>query len=438
VERVIGIRREDKNRWERRTPLTPDHVRELVRDHGVAVRVQPSIQRIFPDADYAEAGAEISEDLAGCHVILGVKEIPPDKVIPGRSHVYFSHVFKGQRENMPMLKRLMELGATLVDYELIVDRRGKRLIFFGRHAGYAGMIDSLWALGQRLAWEGHSTPLEEVRLAHQYSGLDEATNHLMRLGERIRHTGMPAGLRPIVVAFTGTGNVSQGAQEVFERLPFQEIEPEDLPLLEEDRDRPQNILYKVVLDRSHRVRRKTDGGYDVQEYLDHPGRYEGALGDYLPHITLLINGIFWHPDRPVLVAARDLRALWREEAQPKLRVIGDITCDIEGSVEATIRPSTPGDPVYVWDPEAGGAAAGVAGRGPVIMAVDNLPCELPLEASEHFGDSLLRFVSPMARCDWSQPLDRLDLPREIKDAVVVHQGHLAPSYSYLEHFLEGS
>lgn len=371
-------------------------------------------------------------------MVLGVKEIPPDKLIPGGSHVYFSHVFKGQRENMAMLRRIMEVGATLVDYELIVDKRGRRLIFFGRHAGYAGMIDSLWALGQRLAWEGYSTPFEEVRLAHQYSGLDEATSHLMKLGERIRHAGMPAGLRPIVVAFTGTGNVSQGAQEVFERLPFQEIEPEDLEFVEEDRDRPQNILYKVVLDRSHRVRRRADGGYDEQEYLDHPDRYVSALAGYLPHVTLLINGIFWHPDRPVLVTAADLRALWRQEPQPKLRVIGDITCDIGGSVEATVESTTPGDPVFVWDPDSGRTTAGVGGRGPVVMAVDNLPCELPLEASEHFGDSLLRFVPPMARCDWSLPLELLDLPREIREAVVVHRGRLTPGYSYLERFLKGS
>ena len=171
---VIGIRGEDKNRWERRAPLTPDHVRELASDHGIAVRVEPSLQRIFPDRDYADAGAGISRDLDGCRVILGVKEVPASKLLPEKTYAFFPHVTKGQEANMPMLRRLMELGCTLIDYELIVDRRGRRLIFFGRHAGYAGMIDSLWALGQRLAWEGFATPLEEIRLAHQYASLDEA------------------------------------------------------------------------------------------------------------------------------------------------------------------------------------------------------------------------------------------------------------------------
>ena len=236
---MIGIRREDKNRWERRAPLMPDHVAELLSEHGIQVRVQPSSTRVFPDKDYAAAGAALSEDLSACRIVLGVKEIPAEKLVRRQAYLYFSHVIKGQPAGMPMLRRLLELEATLLDYEPIVDRRGRRLIFFGRHAGYAGMLDTLWALGQRLLHEGFTTPLAELRLAHLDSSLDEATDHVARVGERIRHEGLPPGLRPIVVGFTGSGNVSHGAQEVFDRLPFQAVDPEELDSLHEDRERPR-------------------------------------------------------------------------------------------------------------------------------------------------------------------------------------------------------
>ena len=438
ARRVIGIRTEDKNRWERRAPLTPDHVRELGLDHGIGVRVQPSPQRIFPDVDYASAGAEVTPDLEACRVILGVKEVPAEKILAGKTYAFFPHVTKGQEASMPMLRRIVELGCTLVDYELIVDRRGRRLIFFGRHAGYAGMIDSLWALGQRLASEGFVTPLEEIRLAHQYASLDEATSHIARIGERIRHTGLPAGLRPIVVAFAGSGNVSRGAQEVCERLPVQSVEPEDLTSISEDRDRPRNVLFTVVLGREHRLERITGGSFDAAEYADHPELYRSGLPSLLPHVTVLINGVYWEPRLPVLVTKAALRELWAREREPKLRVIGDITCDIRGSVEVTEKATTPGDPVFVWNPETGAITSGVAGTGPVVMAVDNLPCELPAEASEHFGDSLLRFVPPLARCDWDVPLDALELPREIRDAIIVHRGELAPAFAGLERLLHTS
>ncbi len=435
---TIAIRAEDKNRWERRAPLTPDHVAELVREHDIEVDVEASPLRVYADAEYAEAGASVGPDPGPGRVVLGVKEIPVEKVQPGRTYVCFSHVIKGQPAGMPLLRRFLEQGCTLVDYEPIVDARGRRIIFFGRHAGYAGMLDTLWALGQRLAVEGFRTPFEELRLAHHYSSLHEALDHVARVGERIRKRGLPTGLRPVAFAFTGSGNVSQGAQEVFERLPFENLEPEALAALPEDRDRPRHVLFRTVLGRAQRFRRRQGGGFDAAELQAHPERYESALDALLPHLTVLVNGVYWDPDQPRLVTREALRALWsRGDGQPKLRVIGDITCDVDGSIEANVRATDPGDPVYVYDPVAGVDRPGVEGAGPVVMAVDNLPCELPREASEHFGDSLLRFVPKLARCDWSRPLAELDLPVELRRAVVAHRGELAPEYRYLESALRG-
>lgn len=426
----VGIRREDKNAWERRSPLTPDHVAELITDHGVPLTVEPSPLRVFPDAEYAEAGAALA-DMSGCRVILGVKEIPVDRVDAHRTYVCFSHTIKGQPSGMGLLRRMMEQRCTLIDYEPIVDKRGRRLIFFGRHAGYAGMLDTLWAFGQRLKHEGLRTPFEDLKPALHYASLQDALDHVESIGERIRRHGLPTGMRPIVFAFTGSGNVTQGAHEVFERLPFETVEPVDLLSLPEDRDRSRRVVFRTDFSRDQRVRRKTDGGFDAAEYASHPEKYESALVDYLPHITVFVNGVYWEPRQPRLITIEALRALWRESDSPKLRVIGDITCDVDGSIEVNRRATTPGDPVYVYDIDTGATPSGVAGRGPVLMAVDNLPCELPRSASEHFGDSLLHFVPKLARCDWDAPFEALDLPVELQRAVIVHHGELTPTYRHL-------
>jgi len=429
---TVGIRREDKNRWERRVPLTPLQVAELVREQRLSFRVQPSELRVFPDNEYAAAGAEIHDDIAPCGLVLGVKEIPPEKLLPGAVHVCFSHTIKGQPAGMPALARLLRIGATLVDYERITDGSGRRLIFFGRHAGHAGMLDALWALGQRLRYEGISTPFEHVRRAFEYGDLDRATDHVALIGQQIRDQGLSPRLRPIAVAFTGSGAVALGAQEVFDRLPFQEIRADELPSLHQDRERPRNVVFKIALERRDRVRRRDGAGFDARELARYPDRYESALEPLLPHLTMLVNGIYWEEGQPRLVTRAMLRRLFGGEAQPKLRVVADISCDVHGSVEANVGATDPGEPVYVYDPESGTARSGVEGRGPVVLAVDNLPCELPREASERFGDSLQRFVPALARCDWKSELGWRELPAELRRAVIAHRGELTEGFRYLE------
>ena len=431
----VGIRREDKNQWESRVPLTPDHVAELVREHGIDITVEPSEVRAFSDLAYASFGAKVQSDLRACPVILGVKEIPVDKLVAGKTYLFFAHVTKGQPQNMPMLKRLMELGCTLIDYEFIVDHKGRRIIYFSRHAGYAGAIDSLWALGQRFASEGRLTPLADIRRAHQYKGLDDALLSLGELGETIRADGLPPDLPPIVVGFTGEGNVAAGAQEVFARLPVRTIQPDDLEPLMREPGRSRHELYKLLLPPARTVERVGGGAFDWDEYVAHPDRYVASMDRWLAHITMLIHGIYWEPRYPRVVTREWVREHWARTAQPQLRVIGDISCDIEGSIEVNVGATSPGDPVYVYEAATGNRLKGVQGHGPVIMAVDNLPCELPVESSDHFGDALLRFVPPLARCDWSREFDKLELPPELLKAVIVYRGTLTPHYSSLSKHL---
>ncbi len=431
---MIGIRHENKSRWETRVPLVPRDVETLVRDHGVRFHVEHSETRAFPESEYAAAGASVGDDLADCPIVVGVKEIPPEKFKPGRTYMFFSHTIKGQPSNMPMLRRLMELRCQLIDYERIIDGAGRRLVFFGHFAGLAGMIDTLWALGQRWKHEGIDTPLAMVRQAYRYGTLDKAKSDIATVGKRIRRDGLPEACRPLVCGFAGYGQVSQGAQEIFDFLPVEEVAPADLASVPPS----ANTCFKAVFHEKDMVeRRDTSSPFDLQEYYDCPDRYRGRFFDYVPHLTILLNGIYWEPRYPRLVSLDQLRDLFCGKGRPRLRVIGDVTCDIDGAVECTTRATEPDNPVYVYEPGAGRTLDGVAGDGPVILAVDHLPCELPADSSAYFSRSLSPLIPGLARADFSAPLDRSGLPAELERATIVYQGELTEPYRHLEESLRG-
>ncbi|MBI5498677.1 MAG: hypothetical protein HY907_00415 [Deltaproteobacteria bacterium] len=431
TRRILGIRREDKNRWERRAPITPADARGFIAS-GFDVVVQPSDIRVYRDADWTSAGARLSGDLAPCDVVLGVKEMPEDIFRGGGVYVYFAHVAKGQKYNMPMLRTLLARRATLVDYEKIVDDRGRRLVFFGRHAGLAGAIDSLWSLGRRLATEGFETPLAALEPAHRYGDLETARRALAAAGAGIRERGLPASLVPLVVGVTGYGHVAGGAMEVLEALGAREVAVEDLPRLFEPGGADARTVYRVTFREEHTVEPVAAGArFELAEYFEHPERYRGVFERHVPSLTVILNCVYWDAKYPRLVTKAGLARLWAQEAAPRLRVLGDITCDVLGSIECNLRTTTPDAPVYVWDPRTDTARDGVEGRGPIVLAVDNLPCELPDESSMSFGRALAPFVPALLGADWAQPFERLVLPRELKDAVIAHRGELAPRYAYI-------
>lgn len=433
----IGIRRETKSPWERRCPVTPELARHLVSSADVTVLIQPSARRVFSDSEFTRAGATLTTSLDDANLVLGVKEIPPELLKPGTAYLFFSHVIKGQPANMPMLRRLLELGCTLIDYEKIAAADGRRLVFFGRFAGLAGMIDSLWALGQRLAAEGFRTPLATLEPAHAYDDLEAAKAAIRIAGERIAIDGLPGGLAPLVIGIAGYGNVAKGAREILAELPTREVQPEQLGGL--DSNASAHCLYQVTFAEQHIVApRDTGAGFALQDYYRHPERYVADFARHLPRLTVLMNCNYWDDRYPRLVTLDDLERLYRADGTPKLRLIGDLGCDIGGAVECTRRCTEPGDPIYVYDVVTGETPAGVTGNGPVVLAVDILPSELPLEASEEFADALAPLLPALARADFHQPFDELDIPPEIRRAVIVHRGRLTPEFEYLSGFLETS
>lgn len=425
---TIGIRREDKSVWERRAPLVPEDVERLVKAEGVRLVVQPAERRIFPDDDFRAAGALLSEDLAPCDVILGIKEIPLAAIHPSKTYMFFSHTIKGQPANMPMLRFLLERGCSLLDHELVVDDGGKRLIAFGRHAGLAGAIDALWILGRRLRHEGIASPFEAVRQSMEYADLDEACAAVRRVGDAIRRDGLPRELRPFTIGVTGQGNVGSGVREIVDLLPVVVVRPEDLPRAESFADPEGRDIVLAQWRTEDLVEPQAAGAtYSRDEYRAHPDRYRARLAPALPHLSLLLHGIQWSVGSPRFVTRDHLRALWSSGA-PKLRVIGDIACDVNGSLECTVRTTVPGDPAYVYDPETGAIAMGVEGRGPVVIPVEIFPAEFPRDASLHFSRALGPMIAPLSRMNPARGPEDPGLPAPLRRSWIAVKGALLPHW----------
>jgi len=429
----IGIRRETKSPWERRCPITPDLARHLVASAGIEVLIQPSARRVFPDAAFTRAGAQVATSLDDANFILGVKEVPPELFKKGAVYLFFSHVIKGQPHNMPMLKRMMELGCTLIDYERITDENGRRLVFFGRFAGLAGMVDSLWALGRRLAAEHIQTPFATLSQSHEYENLEAAKAAIRTAGERIASEGLPKALPPLVIGLAGYGNVAKGAREILAELPTRDVAPDDLADLESSPS--ANCLYQTTFKENDIVAPiDPDGRFELQDYYANPEKFRSNFVRFLPHLTVLMNCNYWDQRYPRLLTLDELRILYSEPS-PRLRVIGDLSCDVGGPIQCTTKCTEPGDPVYVYDVATGEVESGFSGHGPVVLAVDILPSELPLEASDEFAKSLAPILPALARADFTEDFDNLAIPPEIARAIIVHKGRLTGDYSYLEEHL---
>ncbi|MFC2079359.1 bifunctional lysine ketoglutarate reductase /saccharopine dehydrogenase family protein [Candidatus Bipolaricaulota bacterium] len=433
----VGVRREDMYQWERRTPLTPAHIKELAQGTNYRFIIQSSDKRAYSDQEYQDLDLSVAADLKKCPIIIALKEIPVDVLEKDKVYVFFSHVIKGQASNMPMLQRALDLGCTIIDYERIVDDDQRRLIAFGNYAGLAGMIDTLWALGDRLRWEGIANPFERLSQASEFADLAEAKAAIRSVGEAIRTEGLPEAITPLAVGIAGYGNVSKGAQEILDLLPVSEVDASDL-LTSHLPANVSNTILKVVFREEDTVLPLVEGKvFELQELYDHPERYRAAFDRYLPHLTVLVNCIYWEARYPRLITVEAAKALYAS-GKPKLRVIGDISCDVEGGIEITVKATESDDPVYVYDPKTGSIHSGVEGHGPVMMVVDILPSELPRESSAYFSNILKGFVPEIVTADYSADYGTLNLPASLKRAVICHHGALTPDYQYISKHLTAS
>ncbi|MEE4259434.1 MAG: bifunctional lysine ketoglutarate reductase /saccharopine dehydrogenase family protein [Bacteroidales bacterium] len=433
--RKIGIRYEDKYLMERRVALVPDHVKQLV-DDGVEIEVVRSEKRIFKDEEFETVGAQLVNEVTDSDIVIGVKEMPIGYFKKNRTYIFFSHTIKGQQYNMPLLQDMINSGASLIDYEKIEDEQGRRLIFFGRFAGLAGMINSLWALGQRWQNMGIDTPFLKIKQTHHYNSLEEAKEIIQEVGNYIRENGLPENVAPLTIGITGYGNVSKGAQEILDLLSVIEVSTDELLTLKNRKDISNKVIYKTVFKEEHLSKPiEVSKKFELQEYYDHPELFESQFEKYIPHMTVLMNCMYWDDRYPRIVTKDYLEKLYKVR-NPKLTVIGDVTCDPDGSIEALHKGTEIEDPVFVYNPFTRQATMGFEGEGLLIMGVDILPSELPREASQTFSNALIGFLPEIVNANFDMSFENLKLPSPIKKAMIVFKGKLTPDYEYLNEHLK--
>lgn len=434
MKKSIGIRREDKNEWEKRVPIIPGAVRELRQENNLDIIVQPSEIRVFQDEEYRQAGAEINESLDHADVIFAVKEIPLQFLQSSKTYVFFSHTIKGQEYNMGLLKRLMELGCNLIDYEKMSNDQDARIITFSPFAGMAGTIETLVAFARKKELQGIKTPFQDLKQAYQYSTITEAETDIKKIGEDISRNGVPPELHPLTIGITGYGNVAKGVQHILDLLPIKDLSPDQLAngLVEGELD--NSYIYRIVFKENDLVK-PHQGEFNLQDYYQHPENYESIFQRYLPQPQILLNCVYWTEDYPRFITRENLRSSLDQSAEKGLQVIGDISCDIEGAVEITKESTMPDKACYTYFIEGETFQDGICEGGVTVMAIDNLPCEFPREASSFFSSELKKYVATIASADYRVGFEDLRLPEEIKKAVILLNGQLTPDYMYLNDFL---
>ncbi|KAM6137098.1 LOW QUALITY PROTEIN: alpha-aminoadipic semialdehyde synthase, mitochondrial [Pterocles gutturalis] len=442
---VLAIRREDVNAWERRAPLAPKHVKELTQ-MGYKVLVQPSNRRAIHEKDYVKAGGIIQEDISEASLIVGVKRPPEDKLIPKKNYAFFSHTIKAQEANMPLLDEILRQEIRLFDYEKMVDQKGMRVVAFGKWAGVAGMINILHGLGLRFLALGHHTPFMHIGMAHNYRNSSQAVQAVRDAGYEISLGLMPKSVGPLTFVFTGTGNVSKGAQEMFNALPCEFVEPHELK--EVSRSGDLRKVYGTVLSRHHHLIRKSDV-YDPADYDKHPELYTSRFNtDIAPYTTCLINGIYWEQHTPRLLRRQDAQKLLAPvksavsasegcpELPHKLLAICDISADTGGSIEFMTECTTIDSPFCMYDADQHIIHDSVEGSGILMCSIDNLPAQLPIEATEYFGDMLFPYIEEMLLSEGSEPLESQNYSPVVQAAVIASNGSLTAKYEYIQKLRE--
>jgi alanine dehydrogenase len=394
----IGIIREDKVPVDKRVPLTPLQAAEIQKSFKVQIFVQKSTIRCYSDEDYEGAGLPVVDDLSHCDIILGVKEVPKENLIPNKTYLFFSHTIKKQAYNKNLLKTILNKNIRLIDWETIRDNNGLRLIAFGRWAGIVGAYNGLWAYGKRYN-------LFDLRRAHECFDYSDLKNEYKKIV-----------LPPIKIALTGGGRVSKGAIEVLNGVGIRHVTVQDF--INERFDEP---VYCQLNTRDYN-KKITGEEFHRNEFYAHPELFQSDFHRFSRVTDLLIAGAFWHPSAPVLFKRE---AILQDDFN--IKVIADITCDIEGSIPSTKKASTIDDPIYDFNPSDDVIEPPLSDEGNItVMAVDNLPCELPRDASESFGDQFIQKVLP-ALLEKDNPI--------INNATITNNGDLTKNFKYLDDFV---
>jgi hypothetical protein len=400
----IGVIREGKIPHDRRVPFTPEQCRQIESLFpDVSVFVQPSPWRAYTDLEYAEAGVTVQEDLSGCDVLMGVKEVPKKELLPGKIYFFFSHTIKKQPHNRELLQQIAGKGIRLVDYECLVDPQGNRVIGFGRYAGIVGAYNGIMGYGLKYN-------LFRLKPAHECHDKKEMFAELQK-----------ANLPNIKIVVTGSGRVANGACETMGAMNLRKVTPYEY----------LNYTFRepvyVQLHSSDYYAARDGSPYSGQHFHHSPADFHCTFSDdnsFASCTDLLIHCTFWDPRAEVLFSLDRMK-----DPDFRVSVIADVTCDINGSVPSTQRPTTIDDKFMGYDPVSGKEIAPFEKQAITVMAIDNLPCELPRDASDGFGKHLIERVLP-SLC--SGDADGL-----IERGTIIRNGQLTPRFEYLTDYLIG-
>ncbi|RYX99653.1 alanine dehydrogenase, partial [bacterium] len=385
---------------DRRVILSPEQCKKILGSYKgkVSIKVQSSDIRCISDAEYTKAGIEVSNDLSDCDILLGIKEVPVSQLIADKTYMFFSHTIKLQEYNKKLLQEVLKKNIKLIDYEVITDSQSKRLIGFGKYAGIAGAYSGFRAVGKKLN-------LYDIKPAYEVDGRHG-------INEEMKKVELPANFK---IVMTGDGRVTSGALEVIETLGIRKVSPEDF--LNKEFNHP---VYTSL--RSKDFYKAREGKWIRQDFYDNPHKYQSDFFKYTKVADMYIACHYWNPKADIIFTKEDMKS-----PDFKIKVIADISCDIDGPIPSTVRPSTIPSPFYGYDPilekEVDFYKEGAIG----VMAVDNLPCELPKDASKEFGDEFIEFVLPNLLHDHEQIIER---------ATITDNGQLTERYQYMKVMLK--
>ena len=355
--------------------------------------------RRYSDQEYRDLGFRVQKDLSSCDILMGVKEVPVDALIPNKTYLFFSHTIKKQPHNRQLLQAITKKNITLIDYELLTNEKGERLVAFGFYAGLVGAYNGLLAYGKK--WN-----LFDLKPAWQCLDMADMEEEFFKV----------KALPPIKIAVTGGGRVSNGAMELLSKMGIRQVSVFDYLY----KDFAEPVFVQL---RSSDYNARRDGKvWDTPDFYQNPQEYASAFAKFSAVTDLLIAGAYWNPAAPRLFTATEMRS-----AAFKINTIADVTCDMDGSVPCTKRASSIAEPVYDYNPITEELEPAFSRKENIaVMAVDNLPCELPRTASRDFGRQLIDEVFPYLLGD--------DTKGIIERATISKNGKLTPRYEYLKDY----
>ncbi|MFN8436637.1 MAG: NAD(P)-dependent oxidoreductase [Cytophagales bacterium] len=399
---IALIREEGRTPPDRRVALTPLQCKQIIENNlHVRIMVQPSGSRCFEDDEYTQLGIEVTENINEADIFIGIKEVPIQNLIENKTYMFFSHTLKKQAHNQKLLSSILDKNIRLIDYECIVDDQSNRLIAFGYYAGLVGAYNGILTYGRKFN-------LFSLKPAYLCKDLEELKSEFKKIK-----------LPPIKIVLTGGGRVATGVIDMFEMMGIKKVLAKDI--LTENYSEP---VYAQLHSKTYH-KHKLGLPFDRDDFHHAPQNYESTFAPYFKVADLLVAGAFWHMNAPVLFTNEDVK-----KNDFNIKVIADITCDINGSIPCTVRSSTIPDPIYDYNPLSEQVELPFVNKSNItVMAVDNLPCELPRDASTYFGERMMQNVLPY--------LTNTETSSVINRATITLNGKLTDRFNYLSDYASG-